>query len=131
MITMPNQTAIGRWFAVAGSFCIFAPVISFLLIAVTFSRRLNAPIADDASIRHEIGMDLRITGICILLSLLGYCLAGVAILAFRFRPSWLRSNLLIGSFLLLPAFPFGTVFALTFFIVLIWTQRAFITTENV
>lgn len=126
---MRTQSAAGRWFAVIGSYCLFAPLIGFLTTGIVFIHQLAIP-ANDAALRRDIGLALINIAVSSLVSMLGYCLAGIAIFAFQFRPPWLRRNLMIGSLFLLPAFPLGTVFALVVLIPLIWSSQAFVVSKN-
>jgi hypothetical protein len=113
--TRPAST-IGRFLAVVGSCCLFAPLAGFYMTVAAMTRNFTGMTQSNAA--TDVGPYYRAMGDAFMATLMGYgvSVAGtglvcLAIFAFSFRPRWLHSALMAGSWFWLIAFPFGTIVA--------------------
>ena len=114
---------LGRFVAMAGSVCLLGPLAAFVFSGYTFARQFDevartGQVVPSDRLTQEVHSVFTATGVGLVLGLLGVALGCIALLVFRFVPTWQRNIFGVGAFFLLFAPPLGTAAAVVLFLAL-------------
>ena len=115
-VIRPAST-IGRFLAVVGAICLYAPLAGFYMTVTAMTRSFtgmspSTAATDPSPSSSAMGDALMATMMGYGISAVGIGLVCLAIFAFSFRPRWLHSAFMGGSLFWLIVFPFGTIIAI-------------------